>query len=69
MKRFALHYELDDGKDIIFEFDPEIDFDKYNKAFLNLYGKKIKRRYVLDKQSNEVMNIKKLKTIIQNCKK
>lgn len=64
MKRFVLNYELDSGKTVTFEFDEDIDYEKYNKTILNLYGKQITKRYVVDTQSGEIMSLKKLRTII-----
>ena len=64
MKRFILNYELDSGKAVTFEFDENIDYEKYNKTILNLYGKQITKRYVVDTQSGEIMSLKKLRTII-----
>lgn len=64
MKRFILNYELDSGKTVAFEFDENIDYEKYNKTILNLYGKQITKRYVVDTQSGEIMSLKKLRTII-----
>ena len=64
MKRFILNYELDSGKTVTFEFDENIDYEKYNKTILNLYGKQIIKRYVVDTQSGEIMSLKKLRTII-----
>lgn len=64
MKRFILNYELDSGKTVTFEFDENIDYEKYNKTILNLYGKQITKRYVVDTQSGEIMSLKKLRTII-----
>lgn len=64
MKRFILNYELDSGKTVTFEFDENIDYEKYNKTILNLYGKQISKRYVIDTQSGEIMSLKKLRTII-----
>lgn len=64
MKRFVLNYELDSGKTVTFEFDENIDYEKYNKTILNLYGKQITKRYVVDTQSGEIMSLKKLRTII-----
>lgn len=64
MKRFILNYELDSGKTVTFEFDENIDYEKYNKTILNLYGKQITKRYVVDTQSGEIMSLKKLRTLI-----
>lgn len=63
MKRFILNYELDD-RTIKLEFDENIDFEKYNKTILDLYGKSIKRRFVIDTYTGEQMSMKKLRKLI-----
>ncbi len=65
MKRFMLNYELDD-KTITLEFDENIDFEKYNKTILDLYGKSIKRRFVIDTYTGEQMSMKKLRKLMSD---
>lgn len=68
-RRFVLHYILDNpetGKVLTFEFDKDIDYKKYNNTILEMYGKRIKKRYVLDKESGEIMSLKKLDGVIQS---
>ena len=64
MKRFVLNYELDSGKALTFEFDEDIDFEKYNKTILEIYGKQITKRYIVDTQSGEKMNMKQLRALL-----
>lgn len=64
MKRFVLNYELDGGKALTFEFDEDIDFEKYNKTILEIYGKQITKRYIVDTQSGEKMNMKQLRALL-----
>lgn len=67
-KRFVLCYELSDGKIINFEFNPNIDYVKYNKTILGIYGKQVKRRYVIDTASGELMSLRNFEIFIQNIK-
>lgn len=66
--RYELIYVLDTGQAISFAFSPEIDFDKYNRTILSMYGRRIVKRYVLDKATKEVMSLRQLRTILNNGK-
>lgn len=44
---YSLRYELNDGKVVDFKFNEDIDYEKYNQTILDLYGKRITKRYVV----------------------
>lgn len=69
MRQFTLNYGLENGKVVEFKFDETIDFEKYNQAILGLYGKQIKRRFVVDMQTGELMSLKQLRLILSDSSK
>lgn len=66
MRQFTLNYDLENGKVVEFKFDETVDFEKYNKTILELYGKQIKRRFVIDMQTGELMSLKQLRAILKD---
>lgn len=62
LKPYELHYILDTGKLVSFAFSPFVDFEKYNKTILSMYGKHIIKRYVLIVDTNEVISLRQLRT-------
>lgn len=69
MRQFTLNYDLENGKVVEFKFDETIDFEKYNQVILGLYGKQIKRRFVVDMQTGELMSLKQLRLILSDSSK
>ena len=52
MIMYSLRYELNDGKVVDFKFNEDIDYEKYNQTILDLYGKRITKRYVVVDDKN-----------------
>lgn len=67
-KPYELHYILDTGRMVSFAFSPHVDFDKYNKTILQMYGKHIVKRYVLVVDTQEVISLRQLRTRIDTEK-
>ena len=57
-KPYVLVYEGKDGVLLSLEFNLDIDYNSYNKTILSMYGKRIKRRYVYIKESDEYLSRK-----------
>ena len=55
---YILCYELKNDEKILFEFNESVDINKYNKLFLSMYGRKILKRYVILKSTNERISLK-----------
>lgn len=55
---YILCYELKNDEKILFEFNESVDINKYNKLFLSMYGRKILKRYVILKSTNEKISLK-----------
>lgn len=57
-KPYVLVYEGKDDVLLSLEFNLDIDYNSYNKTILSMYGKRIKRRYVYIKESDECLSLK-----------